>query len=80
MKQEYESLDRKIFEETVGITKITSVKKGEAKKFNTKVLTDSFIDGMSDEMRDKLLKRLLNNIEIQEQKRCECSLSKDQKL
>lgn len=76
MKKEYEKLDREIFEETVGITKIMSVKKGERKKADIRILSDRFIDSLSEEVQAKLLKRLMKNISQREQEACECSLSK----
>lgn len=75
MKQEYEKLDRDIFEATVGITKITSVKSGERKKTNAKILSDSFIDSLSDDTRKKLLERLQKNIELADCKRCDMPLT-----
>jgi hypothetical protein len=63
MRQKFYSLDRKIFEQTVGITKINSHHYKNIEKENKKILSESFIDSMSKEMREKLIKRLQNRID-----------------
>ena len=74
MIKKHDSLDREIFEKTKGITNVGSYKEAESKKTNAKILSDAFIDSLSDEMRTKLFNRLQNRMEMEKIRLLECSL------
>jgi hypothetical protein len=71
MKRRYHQLDRAIFMETKGVTKVEV--KVRAKRALT---TDEMIAALSSEQLDKLSQRLAARIEAKERARTEQSLSK----
>jgi hypothetical protein len=75
MLKQHEKLDREIFMETKGVTKIERCRSGQQMQTNKQILTEAFMDSLSPNVREKLLQRLINKMEQAKINECQTSLN-----